>query len=169
MEQWKTIECSIGYEVSNYGRVRRKAKKDGSCLKPTPNKLGYPLVKLKIDGKYKNQSIHRLVALAFIDNPENKKDVNHIDGDKTNNHVKNLEWMTRKENIDHAWETGLAESESILYEEDVIEINRLYIPYDKEWSTGKLAEMYDVSITTISKALKVDLAELYFTDNYSFK
>ncbi|MBS4207470.1 NUMOD4 motif-containing HNH endonuclease [Bacillus sp. FJAT-50079] len=171
MELWKTIEGASAYEVSNLGRVRRKAKKDGSCLKPTVNGSGYETVKLKQDenGKYRTHYLHRVVAEAFIPNLENKIDVNHKDGEKTNNHVSNLEWNTRKENINHAWEIGLFGSESILYEEDVTEIHKLYIPYNKEWNMERLAEMYDVSITTIHKALKVNLMELYLTDNYSFR
>lgn len=67
-------------------------------LKGTPNKHGYPTVKLKKDGEYKTQSVHRLIAKTFIDNLENKPYVHHIDHDRLNSQKKNLEWATPKEN-----------------------------------------------------------------------
>lgn len=68
---------------------------------------GYARVYARVNGKHKGISVHRAVALAFIPNPENKPDVNHKDGQKQNNHVSNLEWMTRGENMRHAKNTGL--------------------------------------------------------------
>ena len=74
-------------------------------LKPYPNTKGYPLVDL---GKNKRAvKVHRLVLLAFLRNPENKPQVNHIDGNKKNNHIDNLEWVTNSENQMHACESGL--------------------------------------------------------------
>lgn len=70
----------------------------------------YRAVTLCEDGKRQETLIHRLVALAFIDNPDDKPCVNHIDGDKLNNHVSNLEWVTHKENTTHAMESGLRRS-----------------------------------------------------------
>lgn len=110
MEIWKAIEGTDGkYEVSNTGKVRSnnylghgKTKE----LKLWDNE-GYQRVTLRIGGKKRNWLIHRLVAATFIPNPENKPEVNHKDGDKHNNRANNLEWSTRKENLDHADNTGL--------------------------------------------------------------
>ena len=73
---------------------------------PKTNTDGYFCLRVKPCGKiYK---VHRIVAMAFIPNPENKPQVNHIDGNKQNNHISNLEWVTAKENVNHAWKTGLS-------------------------------------------------------------
>lgn len=89
------------YEVSNLGRVRRIGKKNGKCLKPYPNKKGYLQVDLTNNGKRKCCRIHRLVAKAFIPNPNNLEEVNHKDENKTNNMVTNLEWCTSEYNANY--------------------------------------------------------------------
>jgi hypothetical protein len=92
--------------VVSHGKNGRQKRK-GQVLKLGLDKRGYPKVAITKDGKNLNRNIHRLVALAFIPNPENKPQVNHIDGDKTNNEVDNLEWNTAQENMIHAVKTGL--------------------------------------------------------------
>ena len=100
------------YEVSNLGRVRScdrivtysngvKHKYKGKVLKSGDNNHGYLRVTLCDDRGHKTATIHRLVATAFIPNPENKQTINHINEIKTDNRVENLEWMTIKENINH--------------------------------------------------------------------
>lgn len=114
----------------------------------------YKAVALVLNGKGTKRHVHRLVALAFLDNPENKPWVNHKDGNKFNNHVDNLEWSTRQENIDHAWETGLSvppigeeNGRSILSEKEVIEIYNALL----EGSDGpSLAALYGVEKSTIN-------------------
>ena len=105
-EIWKPV---IGYEnyyeVSNFGRVRRI--QTGRILKGSTDYDGYSLVGLYLNQKVRMFRRHRLVAQAFIPNPDNKSEVNHIDGDKLNNFVGNLEWVSCQENIQHAWRTGL--------------------------------------------------------------
>ena len=101
-EIWKDIDGYEGlYQVSNLGNVKslnyRRTGKE-RILKPGNNGLGYLFVILCNNGKLKHFKIHRLVAKAFLENPDNKSDVNHKDEDKTNNNVDNLEWMTRLEN-----------------------------------------------------------------------
>lgn len=99
MLQWKDIEGYEGlYKVSNDGRVW--SIKSNKEMKIQDNK-GYSIVCLRKDGKKKNCRVHRLVAQAFIPNPEDKPQVNHIDEDRSNNHVTNLEWATASENINH--------------------------------------------------------------------
>lgn len=99
-EIWKDIKEYEGlYQVSNLGRVKRVTT--GRILKGRKNKAGYLLVGLCKSSVSSTKTLHRLVAQAFIPNPENKPEVNHIDENKTNNMVFNLEWMTTKENINH--------------------------------------------------------------------
>ena len=93
MENWKVIYDFPNYEISNYGNVRNNTK----IVKAVPNKHGYNVVVL-CNGIRKSVNIHRLVAAAFIPNPENKPCVDHIDGDRANNHADNLRWVTVKEN-----------------------------------------------------------------------
>jgi len=105
-ETWKPIKDFETYEVSSEGKVRNS--KTMRLLSP---RLGgtakYLFVSLWKNNKEKHKTVHRLVALAFIPNPEDKPQVNHIDGVKTNNSVSNLEWVTCSENLKHAAKTGL--------------------------------------------------------------
>lgn len=103
MEIWKEIENTNGkYFVSNFGRVKSTVRNKGIL---TPYAAGRGYLRIKILNRFKY--IHRLVAECFLDNPLNKIQVNHKDGNKTNNHVNNLEWATQEENMSHAHETGL--------------------------------------------------------------
>jgi hypothetical protein len=106
MEQWKTITGFENYEVSNYGFVKRKKSK--RLLKPEINPTGYMIVTLYGKSGKKRKSVHRLVCSEFNSLSEFLgAEVNHIDGDKTNNHLSNLEWVTHTENIRHAFKIGL--------------------------------------------------------------
>ena len=106
-EIWKPVEGYENYFVSNLGKVKR----DGIELHPSIDNTGYMRIGLnKFSGEYSEQKkflLHRLVAETFISNPENKPEVNHIDGNKQNNCVSNLEWVTRCENVRHASKNGL--------------------------------------------------------------
>lgn len=113
-EVWRQI--NEWYDVSDHGRVRSwkcgNWKKWYISKKPqilkTLTQRNYPYVVLRIDGERKKHSVHRLVAKAFIPNPDNKETVNHINGDRANNHANNLEWATQSENMIHAYENNLA-------------------------------------------------------------
>lgn len=97
------------YAVSNYGRIlsnsRRRTK--GGLLSPQMSKSGYYMQMLYKNGKAKLHRINRLVAENFIENPNKLSQVNHLDGNKLNNNVKNLEWCTQSENQLHAYRLGL--------------------------------------------------------------
>jgi hypothetical protein len=130
-EQWKIIEEAENYEVSNLGNVRNIVT--NKILKGRISAGGYPQVSIKIDaeGRFKNRYIHRLVALYWIDNPDNKEQVNHKDGNKMNNVIDNLEWVTSSENLLH---------KSKLYGKDLKTSNRRVGQYTK---TGELVAEFD--------------------------
>ena len=111
-EVWKDVKGYEGkYQVSNLGNVKslldKQLNKREMILKPSLSHKGYLKVFLSKDSKKSSKTIHRLVAEAFIPNLENKKTVNHIDGNKANNRVDNLEWLSNSENQKHAWRLGL--------------------------------------------------------------
>jgi len=111
-EIWKKIEnATKGHKVSSYGRV---VNGKGRLLRPSTfahkRNDWYAHLNININGKNKTCYVHRLVAEAFISNPEKKETINHKDGNKTNNFVENLEWATRSENTKHSWDFGLKEN-----------------------------------------------------------
>lgn len=129
-ELWKDIQGWEGlYQVSSQGRV--KSLRGGIFLKMSVSK-GWPYkrVFLEYKGKRATKSVHRLVAQAFIPNPGNKPQVNHINGDKTDNRAINLEWVTASANIKHAYllgrETPDGRRIKRLTEEQIKEIKKRY-------------------------------------------
>lgn len=119
VEIWRPIVGYEGhYEVSSHGRVRSidrvlvsksgvSRKYHGQIRKQSMNMCGYPMVTLCVGQKKKFCSIHRLVAKSFIKNNKKYREVNHIDGDKTNNNVENLQWCTSSQNQLHAYDIGI--------------------------------------------------------------
>jgi hypothetical protein len=108
MEIWKDIKGYEGhYQVSNLGRVKSLKNNKELIMTNIKSNLGYLRVKLSKDGKIKGFPVHRLVGLNFLDLVNGKNEINHIDGDKKNNHLSNLEWCNRSENMRHADKTGL--------------------------------------------------------------
>ena len=111
------------YSVSSNGLVLNR--KTQRLLQGSPDKRGYVTVSIRSSSKMYTKLVHRLVAGAFIPNPENKPTVNHIDGNKSNNDLSNLEWATHKENINHAISTGLRNTSGInapsnIYSEEIV-------------------------------------------------
>lgn len=103
-EVWRPIKGFEGlYEISSYGRVKSFKGKHPKILHPDISRKGYLRIDLRKNNEKHRKSIHRLVAMTFIENKEvEKNQVNHIDGNKQNNNVDNLEWCTNRENWDHA-------------------------------------------------------------------
>jgi len=136
-EIWRSVDLNPRYEVSNFGRVKSSGRSDYKWKKPRilkarPLPKGY--LRVQIDGK--DQYIHRLVALAFIDNPLKLPFVNHIDADRGNNRVDNLEWCTQQQNLAHAVKIGTMKPQrgdgnhgSKLSSKDVRQIKKLYKPF----------------------------------------
>lgn len=133
-EIWKDIEGYEGlYQVSNLGRVKSNLRK-GRILKPSTTHDGYYNLTLSKNGQLKTYRVHRLVCSAFISNPLNKSEVNHIDGNKKNNSIENLEWCTRSENAKHAHKTGLNSGKKVsVYQFD--KLGRLV----KTWKSQTIA------------------------------
>lgn len=171
-EIWRSVAGYESlYEVSNMGRVRSldtvQTRSNGRCicdfrikgkiLKPfrTGKNGGYDTVQLS--GR-ENRKVHRLVAEAFLENPLGLPEVNHKDGDKRNNSVENLEWVTGQENIEHAVRLGLMKSGDDapirkLSSRDVADIRAEYKPGVRGRGIKTLAKRYGVSSTTMRNIL----------------
>jgi hypothetical protein len=165
MEIWKDIEGYEGlYQVSNYGNINSLdryvnhrgglKRQKGMPKKKQPHKEGYWSIFLSKNGIAKSYLIHRLVAIAFIPNPENKLQVNHKDLNRANTHVDNLEWCTNQENAIHGREnnkdrqciSGENHYKSILTSVDVVKILELKSIGIRQ---KELAAIFGVSRTTI--------------------
>jgi hypothetical protein len=158
VEHWRPVPgYERGYEVSSLGEVRSLLR---GCrlLKPATNRYGYKQVVLYKDKKPKGHSVHRLVAAAFVPNPEKLPWVNHRNGVKHDNKVENLEWCTRSENARHAAVSGLMRPQRG-------EANGNCSFSDREWrvvsrlseigfSQYAIAEMFGTSQGTICNLLK---------------
>lgn len=107
MEKWMTIKEFPIYEINQYGQIRNK--RTGYIKKPRLDSWGYHQVKLSKGehSKTYNKTVHRLVATTFYGENDPSLQVNHIDGNKLNNHIKNLEFVTGSENVQHAYATGI--------------------------------------------------------------
>jgi hypothetical protein len=175
-EIWKDI---IGYEgyykVSNLGNIRSLDRlvnkpnktsyiRKGKLCNQSKSNLGYMTVGFTVNNKKVNKYVHRLVAEAFITNINNYPQVNHIDCNKTNNRINNLEWCTNSQNHIHASKNGLNKlhlhrvaysgeenGRALLTKEQVLEIKEKYIPY--KYSAKKLAKEYNVSESCITHIL----------------
>lgn len=166
-EIWRNFpikELSNDYEISNFGRGR---KKDWTVIW-TRNRIhnykgyilrqydrrGYKMFDITKNHKRFNLYVHRMVALAFIDNPLNKEEVNHIDANKNNNCVDNLEWVTKKENMNHAKKNNLIHalkgymnnrSKEVLLYDAKLEI------YKKFGSMGECARFLHCNVRNVQK------------------
>jgi len=161
-EKWKDIPNYEGfYQVSGSGMVRSLPRngtvKEVREIKLNKKRCGYLYLTLHRLNRCKTENVHRLVAKTFIPNPENKPEVNHKNGIKTDNQVSNLEWCTTSENNQHAYDNNLHSQGEKFYnaklkETQVKEIRSKYIP--KKYSTRKLAKEYGVCQATIFEIIK---------------
>ena len=107
-EQWRPIDGTNGdYEVSDQGRVRSLKCNKVRIMPHTMQHHGYHAFMIHMNGRAQCRKVHREVALAFIPNPDGLPEVNHIDGNKDNNQVSNLEWVTHQANVRHAFDNCL--------------------------------------------------------------
>jgi hypothetical protein len=107
MEIWLPISICNDYEISSKGRIKSLKGKEPRILNPSNDGDGYLMVLICKEGIRYPRRIHRLVAEAYIPNPDNKPCVNHKNGIKMDNRIENLEWVTTQENTQHAWKNGL--------------------------------------------------------------
>jgi hypothetical protein len=162
-EVWKDVKDYEGlYQVSNLGNVKRLKGKGcvtERLIARSINKFGYIYRGFHNKGTYRKFKEHRLVANAFIDNPNNKPAVNHINGIKTDNRVENLEWCTYLENKQHAIKTGLTNTKGVknhfckLTEEQVNQIRKIGFSQTRI----SLSKKYGVSASNISRIIKNEM------------
>lgn len=156
-EIWKDITDYEGlYQISNLGFVRsyprNGTKNEMIYLSAWLDKYGYPKVTLSKNGKRKQFPIHRLVAKAFIDNPQNLPDVRFIDGNKLNAVYTNLEWCNMS-NLPKIVRCGSFNTMAKFTEKQVKEIRASFIKGHKEYGCNGLAKKYGVSKSTMSELL----------------
>jgi hypothetical protein len=172
MEKWKYIEESDNYFVSTCGRIKRGDRrvwnelnksysfyKEKIIKQSTNNTKGYCRLKIYyLDNSFRTEVVHRLVALTFISNPNNYKQINHIDGNKTNNKLENLEWCNQSQNIRHSINIlnnihgvkGETNNFSVLKEKQVKQIPILI----KEGKTNiEISKLFNVAPSTISEII----------------
>ena len=170
-EEWRPIHGFLGYyEVSNLGRVKSvdryvpnpkggKALRKGKILEGTIDNYGYRRYTLRkgIEKKTHKRG-HKLVADAFIPNPKDLTIINHLDGDKQNNHISNLEWCTHRQNSQHAESMGLVNHvkgskhhKATTTEDDVRKMRRLYAKGNH--TQKQIAEIFSINPNTIKHIL----------------
>jgi hypothetical protein len=154
----RSLDRTIKHKNGNYHKVK------GGILRHSINrKTGYKTVSLYKNSRQKRYDVHRLLANCFIENPYSKKEVNHMDGNKLNNDLSNLEWCTRSENASHAHKSGLINNwhplgemnpNSKLTTEKASLIKRNYVKGSRENGLKALSERFGVSVSTISRTVR---------------
>ena len=158
-ELWKPLLEYKGLEVSSIGRIRKaanKSRKERILTEFPKDRDGYCRCSVqKLDGTWTSQPVHRLVAKAFISNVENKQAVNHIDGNRTNNKVENLEWVTPKENVIHSFKFGVRKKckqvpkKTILTDFQISQIDKL-----REFYTlNQIAKLFNIEYQSLKNII----------------
>ena len=157
-EIFKKIKGFEKYEISNFGRVKSFCWGKERILKNQKDSNGYLYVRPSKNGKLLIKSLHRMVAEAFLKLDKKRLQVNHIDGNKGNNNINNLEWCTPKENNIHAIKIGLHKGikgenhpKAKLKEKDIIKIRKLYKNYNETYSS--IARQFNVARHTINRII----------------
>jgi len=158
MEKWKDIKGYAGlYQISNLGRVKSVCRKVDTIIHNASTKMivserilahtkyRYSFVRLSKNGISNGFLVHRLVALAFIPNPNRYKQINHKNGIKTDNRIENLEWCTASQNGLHAYKTGLSKSVN------GSKVNGAKLSEEDAWEILQLHKMYGINQTKTAK------------------
>jgi hypothetical protein len=148
MEEWRDIPGFEGlYQVSNFGRVKSFHRKKEKILNPSVDNVGYLHISLyrHIKGLHRNVTVHRLVAELFLGKPGEKREVNHIDGNKQNNTSENLEYVMHKDNMIYAWGNGLIRKRSD---------DKFFFINGKLLSLGKWCKIYNIAYKTVCARLR---------------
>ena len=158
-ELWKPLLEYKGIEVSSIGRIRKaanKSRKERILTEFPKDRDGYCRCSVqKLDGTWTSQPVHRLVAKAFIPNTENKQAVNHIDGNRTNNKVENLEWVTPKENVIHSFKFGVRKKckqvpkKTILTDFQISQIDKLREFY----TVNQIAKLFNIEYQSLKNII----------------
>ena len=150
MSNWERFK-NTSYLANSEGFIYNEAT--DTLLQPFLNNSGYEQVDLFVNTVKQRVAVHRIIAICFVPNPENKPHVNHIDGNKRNNAASNLEWCTPSENAIHSYEAGLQKKGSEktlakLTEEDVLKIQEMF--REGKLCNQQIAELYGVTSGVIS-------------------
>ena len=158
-EIWKSLPEYVGIEVSNLGRVRKNTRKHHNDVisEFCKDRDGYSRCTVQfLDGRKSSHPVHRLVAKAFIGNPENKPCVNHKDNDRTNNKVDNLEWVSYKDNVYHSFIYGNRKfckkvpRTTVLTDFQVSQIDKLRTIY----SVNQIANLFNIKYSTLKNIIR---------------
>lgn len=149
-EVWKDIPGYEGlYQVSNLGQVKSLYGSPlGKTMVGSSDRQGYMGIKLWKDGKYKYFKVHRIIAAVFVPNEHGKPMVNHVDGNKSNNDISNLEWCTCKENMAHSSRFGASHRNQNLYK-------TFAMLYGQGWTSTSVANKFGVSSSTVMRAVRM--------------
>jgi hypothetical protein len=145
--RWETIKDFNEYEVSTTGLVRSKST--NKLLTPSKLRNGYMNIKLYQNFKQKNLLLHRVIAIAFIPNPDNRKTVNHKDSNRANNSLDNLEWSTQSANVIHGYTDGLHNTKGVKNGNSKLTAEQVLKIREDQRSYPEIAIDYSIAPTTV--------------------
>ncbi len=141
MKRYKDTELFIDIDANVYRKNRK--------IKTSIDKQGYERFSVSIKNKVKNFLVHRILAECYLENPSNKPEVNHKNGLKNDNRIENLEWATKKENMNHSVKVLGKKFQGKISEEDKMFIKTNCIPRHKQYSQSALAKKFNISQAAI--------------------